>query len=268
MIETIDIFENHYARLYAGEGGNSPQTSALPPLMTWNIDQLKASAYKWKFERFVTFRVHQNAFLDGVRPEPCWGAHEASSTLVNWGGNSPSMPYLTRQCPPIFLPNRTCWELTKLPRPLVGWGGNSAGPSVPHLSLQCPPICLPLDPHQPLCWLECSSDISGQQHCCIINVLKSQARRVLFLEVLQDLIWPLPVLARKSVVHKFYFIGFIVTKAAPRFWRWVYNFAGSPCEKKFGPPPFPYLGTQNITLHSFHYCNSTSKHLPAANDIT
>jgi len=58
-----------------------------------------------------------------------------------------------------------------------------------------------------------------------------------FLEVVRDLIWPLPVLARQSIVHKFYFRGFTLAEAVLK----VGIFA-SGARKKFRPPPFAYLG--------------------------
>jgi len=75
----------------------------------------------------------------------------------------------------------------------------------------------------------------------------TQAQRVVFLEVVQDLSWPPPPSPLFSPVSRLY-TNFTFTVSP---WRWGFSQAN-----KIGPYHLLHTwGTRNLTLHSFHYCN-------------
>jgi len=100
------------ARFHIGAVDNCTQTLTLPPPPLWHetlFDELKASAYRCKQERSVTFKICQNAFLAWGSPDHIREVHDAPQTPYQLRGNSPTfdawhlVPQFVGHCSQILL---------------------------------------------------------------------------------------------------------------------------------------------------------------------
>jgi len=100
-------------RFNVGEG-QFPQTSVLPPNVTWNT--------LWRTQSIdIGAKISQNTFLAGVPPPTLLGGRSRRSPdpLVGWGKNTP--PILLH-----LVPRLDCHSLPSVPR----FGGGALTPNI------------------------------------------------------------------------------------------------------------------------------------------